>query len=36
MSILAKKYFSDEKAAFRHFESILWPDGTVCPHCGSR
>jgi len=35
MSILAKKYFSDEKAAFRHLESLLWPEGPVCPHCGT-
>jgi transposase-like protein len=35
MSILAKKYFRDEKAAFAHLESILWADGVVCPHCGS-
>jgi len=35
MSILAKKYFHDEEAAFCHLESILWADGTVCPHCGS-
>jgi transposase-like protein len=35
MSILAKKYFRDEPAAFRHLESLLWPDGPVCPHCGT-
>jgi transposase-like protein len=35
MSILAKKYFRDEKAAFDHLESIVWADGQVCPHCGS-
>ena len=35
MSILAKKYFSDEAAAFRHLETLLWPDGPVCPHCGT-
>ena len=35
MSILAKKYFRDEKAAFAHLESILWADGVICPHCGS-
>ena len=35
MSILAKKYFRDETAAFRHLESLLWPDGPVCPHCGT-
>ena len=35
MSILAKKYFRDEVAAFAHLEGILWPDGPVCPHCGT-
>lgn len=34
MSILAKKYFHDEAAAFEHVESILWPDGPVCTGCG--
>jgi transposase-like protein len=36
MSMLAKKYFRDEKAAFKHLESVLWADGRVCPHCGTR
>jgi transposase-like protein len=35
MSILAKKYFRDEAAAFRHLESLLWPEGPICPHCGT-
>jgi len=35
MSILAKKYFQDEGAAFKHLESILWPNGPTCPHCGN-
>jgi hypothetical protein len=35
MSILSKKYFHDERAAFRHLECLLWPDGPICPHCGS-
>jgi transposase-like protein len=34
MSMLNKKYFSNETAAFAHLESVLWPDGPVCPHCG--
>lgn len=34
MSILAKKYFHDEAAAFEHVESILWPDGPICTGCG--
>jgi transposase-like protein len=35
MSLLDRKYFKDEKAAFAHLESILWADGIVCPHCGT-
>ena len=35
MSILSKKYFHDEAAAFAHVESILWPDGPICPACGT-
>src|SRR5829696_2455086 len=34
MSVLSKIYFHDE-AAFAHLEGILWPEGPVCPHCGS-
>ncbi|MBN8911807.1 MAG: IS1595 family transposase, partial [Rhizobiales bacterium] len=34
MSILTKKHFHDEAAAFAELEAILWPDGPVCPHCG--
>jgi len=36
MSLLNRKYFHDEKAAFALLESILWPDGPICPHCGTR
>jgi transposase-like protein len=35
MSVLAKAYFHDERAAFRHLEKLLWADGVVCPKCGS-
>ena len=35
MSVLSKPYFYDEKAAFEHVETILWPEGPVCPHCGN-
>jgi transposase-like protein len=35
MSVLSKTYFHDEAAAFAHLESILWPEGPVCPHCAS-
>ena len=34
VSVLSKPYFHDEAAAFRHLESVLWPDAPVCPHCG--
>lgn len=35
MSILAKKYFHDEEAAFEYVEQVLWKHGPECPHCGS-
>jgi len=28
------KIYTDEDAARKHLESLLWPDGPVCPHCG--
>jgi transposase-like protein len=34
MSVLDRNYFKTEKAAFAHLESVLWPDGPICPHCG--
>lgn len=34
MSILSRPYFRDEEAAFAFLESIVWKDGTECPHCG--
>jgi transposase-like protein len=34
VSMLSQKYFQSEKAAFRHLEAALWPDGPICPHCG--
>ena len=27
--------FRNEEAARKHLESIHWPDGPVCPHCGT-
>ena len=35
MSIFNRPYFHDEKAAFVELESLLWPNGPVCPHCGN-
>jgi transposase-like protein len=32
---LTDPMFADENAAREHFEAIRWPDGPVCPHCGS-
>lgn len=33
MSVLDRPYFHNEEAAFAHLESVLWPEGPVCPHC---
>jgi transposase-like protein len=33
MAIL--KIYTDENAARKHLEKLLWPDGPVCPHCGT-
>jgi transposase-like protein len=35
MSVLSRPFFHDEAAAFAHVESVLWPEGPTCPHCGS-
>ncbi len=35
MSVLSAKYMHDEATAFEHVEAVLWPDGPVCPHCGT-
>ncbi|MBT6393070.1 MAG: IS1595 family transposase [Nitrospinaceae bacterium] len=29
-------YFSDEAKAIEFIESLMWPDGAVCPHCEGR
>jgi transposase-like protein len=34
MSVLTQPHFHDEAAAFEMVESIVWPNGPVCPHCG--
>lgn len=34
MSVLSQPRFHDEAKAFEYLESILWANGTVCPHCG--
>jgi transposase-like protein len=32
---LTAKIFHDEDAARAHFEALRWPQGPVCPHCGT-
>ena len=34
MNIYEPRY-TNEKAAREHLESVRWPDGPFCPHCGS-
>ena len=34
-NIFAAAHFHDEEAARAWFEAARWPDGPVCPHCGS-
>jgi len=34
MSALSAPYLHDEAAAFEFVESVLWPNGAYCPHCG--
>jgi transposase-like protein len=29
------KIYTDDDAARRHLEALLWPDGPTCPHCGN-
>ena len=35
MTDLTNPIYSDANAAREHLESLHWPDGPVCPHCGS-
>jgi transposase-like protein len=32
---LTDKIFTDEEAARIHFEKLRWPNGPICPHCGT-
>ena len=32
---LTNPIYTNEDAAREHLESLQWPDGPVCPHCGS-
>ncbi len=33
MTDLTNPIFHDDNAAREHLETILWPNGLVCPHC---
>ena len=33
--IFTAEHFQNEEAAFAFLEERIWPDGPVCPHCGS-
>jgi transposase-like protein len=35
LSKISKAAFHDEAAAFTYLEATLWPDGPICPHCGT-
>ncbi|MBX9815493.1 MAG: transposase [Proteobacteria bacterium SG_bin5] len=35
MTNLTAPHFTDEDKAREHLEALRWPDGPVCPHCGS-
>ena len=34
-SVLNAPHFQNETAAYAKMESLVWPNGPVCPHCGS-
>jgi transposase-like protein len=34
MSVLDAIFFRDEKSAYEKLESVMWPNGPECPHCG--
>ena len=35
MCDLTNPIFNTEYAAFEYLESVRWPKGPICPHCGS-
>ncbi len=35
MSVLSQPQFHSEPEAFKFLESVVWANGTVCPHCGT-
>ncbi len=34
-SVISHPRFHNEEAAYAYVESVLWPKGPVCPHCGA-
>lgn len=34
-SVLSALHFHNEEAAFAYVEARLWPDGPICPKCGT-
>lgn len=36
MSMLSRKEFHDEQAAYDYVEARVWPHGATCPKCGER
>lgn len=34
-SVLSAPHFHNDEAAFAYVETLLWPEGPVCPHCGN-
>lgn len=35
MCVFSATYFHEEPAAYAYLESIIWPNGSVCPHYGN-
>ncbi len=35
MDVFSARQFRDDDAARKFLEGILWPDGPICPHCGT-
>jgi transposase-like protein len=35
MTAYTEKHFNNDEAARAYLEKLYWPDGPVCPHCGS-
>src|SRR5688572_13287269 len=35
MNALTDAIYNDENAAREHLEGIRWPNGPICPHCGT-